>query len=945
MTRRHHGIAFASVLCAVAACSSDESRPRATLEAPLQISDSHAQGVVDELARFPTLGAVVSKTIILEKRSDGFRASLASKLTGTIPSDARGALRIGIRDRRNIWIEIIADDLVAAKGVALGNAVVFVGAARDTDVLHVAESARIEEVRILRTPAAPTMASYTLVIGPGLETVRARDGRIEAVDAGGYVHLASAPIFALDAKQQRRDLAVSVERVGSSWRVHTLLDSGGLVYPIAVDPGWSATGTMKSPRYRPTVTVLPSGKVLAVGGGASSITDFVSSAEIYDPATNTWTSISSMKEARRDHAAVLLSGGKVLIAGGRNATPRLSTVEIFDPASGTWSSKAAMNSPRGTPGGAAFGADSAVVVGGNDPIGSGKPAEFYNAGSDTWTSTPFASSLPIERDYPGVTVLASGKAFFTGGMNGFSAIDTGDIYDGPTNTWTPVGKMFLARVFHTATRLSDGKVLVVGGFNTSYGFPGGGGGYNQTTTFDPSTGGWASACCTANRALHNAMLLPDGKVLIAGGSNGSATSYLSSAEMFDPSKGTSTSAPSLATGRYGAGAVPLGTTRLLLVGGYGSAGVLSGCEIYDTGTSPKLGLGAACLAASECTSSFCVDGVCCDKICAGDCEACTAASKGSGTDGTCGVASADTDPRSKCPSDPGYPTSCKSDGMCDGSGACRTFAKASVACGATTCVAGKVSGKLCNGAGACVSGTDTPCDPYRCDAVGTACLTKCTTDGDCITDYRCSAGACVPKGVVKKNGLPCADASECASGFCADATCCDTACKQQCGACDIKGAEGTCTAVLGPPPASRPPCGDPTDPCSGRCNGVDKDKCGFASAGTTCGGSCADGSLTSSACDGKGGCAPSAPTSCNGFVCEDKTKCKSACVSDADCIAGNQCLDGACVAPTAASEAKSGCGCHTPANDAADPRALALAFALTFIVRLRRRRRSERRSP
>ena len=83
--------------------------------------------------------------------------------------------------------------------------------------------------------------------------------------------------------------------------------------------GWVATGSLATARGRHTTTLLPSGKVLVVGGNDESgglFTGYLSSAELYDPATGSWSSTGSLHTARGDHTATLLPNGKVLVAGG-----------------------------------------------------------------------------------------------------------------------------------------------------------------------------------------------------------------------------------------------------------------------------------------------------------------------------------------------------------------------------------------------------------------------------------------------------------------------------------------------------------------------------------------------------------------------------------------------------------------------------------------------------
>ncbi|MBK7580363.1 MAG: hypothetical protein IPI67_09185 [Myxococcales bacterium] len=122
---------------------------------------------------------------------------------------------------------------------------------------------------------------------------------------------------------------------------------------------------------------------------------------------------------------------------------------------------------------------------------------------------------------------------------------------------------------------------------------------------------------------------------------------------------------------------------------------------------PKQANGASCAGANQCQSAYCVDSVCCATACTGACQACSAATKGSGVNGECGPVATDTDPDNDCPDDGA--NTCKRDGMCNGFGACRQYAKAT-ACGPSACIGNKVSGQFCDGFGSC-----------QYDPVGTDC--------------------------------------------------------------------------------------------------------------------------------------------------------------------------------------------------------------------------------
>src|SRR5207249_2489583 len=102
--------------------------------------------------------------------------------------------------------------------------------------------------------------------------------------------------------------------------------------------GWTATGAMNSSRSDHTATLLADGKVLVTGGYASDdgTTNTISSAELYDEATGTWTTTGPLNTQRAHHAGILLPNGKVLVAGGSGTTNVISSAELYDPATRTW---------------------------------------------------------------------------------------------------------------------------------------------------------------------------------------------------------------------------------------------------------------------------------------------------------------------------------------------------------------------------------------------------------------------------------------------------------------------------------------------------------------------------------------------------------------------------------------------------------------------------------
>jgi hypothetical protein len=169
-----------------------------------------------------------------------------------------------------------------------------------------------------------------------------------------------------------------------------------------------------------------------------------------------------------------------------------------------------------------------------------------------------------------------------------------------------------------------------------------------------------------------------------------------------------------------------------------SCGAGSSCALdAHKGTCAKV-QGASCAIDAECGTGHCVDGVCCESACGGQCQACDVpgqlgkcvAAKGK-PHGTRAACAKGTDPCSEA--------------LCDGTDGtkCAAFVGAEVSCRDASCASGAATAAAsCNGSGACPAATTTSCGAYACD--GAACRTTCSTTNDCAKGYACDAGACQP---------------------------------------------------------------------------------------------------------------------------------------------------------------------------------------------------------
>jgi N-acetylneuraminic acid mutarotase len=252
--------------------------------------------------------------------------------------------------------------------------------------------------------------------------------------------------------------------------------------------------------------------VLVVGGWNDNR---LNSAELYDPASGTWSGTGSLNIARNDHTATLLPNGKVLVAGGSG----LNSAELYDPATGTWSVTGSLNIARVGHTATLLPNGKVLVAGGlfDGPPSTSytKSAELYDPATASWT---FTGSLHTERAIHTATRLQNGKVLVAGGTNvtiGFiiqpDGIRSAELYDSATETWSVTGSLNVARSTHTATLLPNGNVLAAGGWFTS-----------SAELYDPATATWNStgALHTPSYGGHTATLLRNGQVLLTGGWSG-----------------------------------------------------------------------------------------------------------------------------------------------------------------------------------------------------------------------------------------------------------------------------------------------------------------------------------------------------------------------------------------------------------------------------------------
>ncbi|MGO8788384.1 MAG: Kelch repeat-containing protein [Terriglobia bacterium] len=398
------------------------------------------------------------------------------------------------------------------------------------------------------------------------------------------------------------------------------LNSAELYDPVA-NTFTALTATMTTVREQQAATLLPNGQVL-ITGGWNSAHDALNTAELYNPTTQTFTAITpTMTSGRVAHTSTLLPNGQVLLTGGSSiyGVNTLNTAEVYDPVANTFTAlTATMTALRGGHVAALLPTGQVLLAGGFSlSNGSGtvlNTAELYDLNANTFTAlaatmtsahavaaatshpnaTALTATMTTPREFAAAALLPNSLVLITGGSsNGSSAFSTGnntaEVYEAlppSVQTFTALTTTLPSALGgHTATRLPNGKILLAGGFNGS------GTVLNTAVLYDPvaNTFTAVTATMTTARCYHTATLLPNGLVLITGGAasaSSPASASLDGAELYDPVANTFTALTNtMTTSRVSHTATMLPNGLVLLTGGFNnSVTALGTAETYDPTT-------------------------------------------------------------------------------------------------------------------------------------------------------------------------------------------------------------------------------------------------------------------------------------------------------------------------------------------------------------------------
>jgi hypothetical protein len=266
----------------------------------------------------------------------------------------------------------------------------------------------------------------------------------------------------------------------------------------------------------------------------------------------------------------LIIGGTGLLKVPSGESPAvLATAEIYSPRANVAIPVSPMTTSRSHQSAVSLPDGDVLIVGGVNalfvPLLSGPTVPWILSSTDVFDVARgrfiAGVNMIVERDSPSATMLTNGKVLVLGG-----GTNCAELYDPDTGKFTATGPMEAERYGQTATLLTNGKVLVVGGGST------------QAELFDPGIGKFSPAgMMEQNRDFHTATLLLDGRVLIAGGSPYARSSATDTTELYDPLNGVFEPGPKMLKSRAGHTATLMTNSQVLIAGGHDD----NSAEIYD----------------------------------------------------------------------------------------------------------------------------------------------------------------------------------------------------------------------------------------------------------------------------------------------------------------------------------------------------------------------------
>lgn len=381
--------------------------------------------------------------------------------------------------------------------------------------------------------------------------------------------------------------------LGSSTTLTAQFRNGTAIIDQGIGAVTSGTPVIIHPAETTTYTlnVLGGGKVVTHSLVVTMTKPVVPQNEL-----GTLTQTGSLSATRSQHTATLLSSGKVLIMGGwgtdqcdedrkYGCVHSRTTAEIYDPQTQNFIKTGRLVFERSGHTATLLPNGSVLIAGGTKTYGEASAsAEIYNPFTGKFKAT---GNLISARSSHSATLLPDGKVLIAGGSGNilqsgrgeFDILASAELYDPESGKFTlAAGNLIVARSGHTATLLPNGKILLAGGV---------GKGSNNflasAELYDIASGQFAATGdLTSKRVGHTATLLSNGKVLIGGGIAGDYQHFtLNTTELYDPVARTFSKAGDFAQERYSHTATLLPNGKVLIVAGSGKLGAINSVEVYD----------------------------------------------------------------------------------------------------------------------------------------------------------------------------------------------------------------------------------------------------------------------------------------------------------------------------------------------------------------------------
>lgn len=500
----------------------------------------------------PAAKHIPSRAYVAEDGAFVARLGVDQGLTGGAPS---GGKKVGIHsppivraparstgffhleDSSGMAIDARVRGAEDVKGRAVDGYVVYPNAVRGGHWIHEATRDGVEDYVSFDHDAGETSLSYDVALS-NVASLRLVGNSLEFLDKGGAPRLrVPAPyVVGSDHERHAAKLAVSgctvdtsplppwgrqLPAVGaSSCTVQVDWSGVALAYPAVIDPSWTTTASMSAARQR-HAAALTNGRVLVAGG------PWVGPAEIYDPATNSWSITGSLTDVRYDLDMAALPDGRVMVTGGYGIrsgyTQTIPTTELWDPATGTWTSAGNLATSRAIHQATALADGSVLVTGGthyevdiaNEVVAS---AERWYDGQ--WHPVPALATI---RHAHTATLLQDGRVLVAGG-NIIDETKSAEVFDPVSEQWTATGHMgpiqawpyTVQRTLHAATLLPNGHVLAAGGVQAFWGDA-----LSTTEEYDPATNAWTSAGSLSSPRGFLKGVTSSGREVFVGGANGS----------------------------------------------------------------------------------------------------------------------------------------------------------------------------------------------------------------------------------------------------------------------------------------------------------------------------------------------------------------------------------------------------------------------------------------